>query len=85
MIARRQLRQLERAPREPAAVNLTTLVLVHAYNTNKPTGLARTAVWRLDRAEAQSVSLPGFDRVIEAADGAATDDEPIGIVMGEQD
>jgi hypothetical protein len=68
-----------------AVVGVTTLVLVHAYNTNKPTGLARTAVWRLDRADAQSVALPGFDRVIEAADGAATDDEPIGIVMGEQD
>jgi hypothetical protein len=68
-----------------AVVGVTTLVLVHAYNTNKPTGLARTAVWKLDRAGAQSVGLPGFDRVIDAVDGVSVDDEPVGIVMGEQD
>ena len=34
MIARRQLRQLERAPREPAAVDLTALVLVQRFRNH---------------------------------------------------
>ncbi len=68
-----------------ALLGALTLVLVHAYNANKPTGLEKAAVWNLERAQAQSIGLPGFEHVIGAVDGRARQGEPVGVVMGEED
>lgn len=68
-----------------ALLGALTLALVHAYNANKPTGLEKTAIWDVGRTQAQTISLPGFERVIEAAEARSRPDEPVGVVMGEQD
>lgn len=68
-----------------AAVGVLTLALVLAYNANKPTGLEKTPVWNLERAEAQSIGLPGFERIIETVDAHSRPGEPVGVVMLEQD
>ena len=68
-----------------AIVGAVTLGLVHAANANKPTGFEKTPVWTLERPEAQSLGLPGYERVIRATDANAEPGERIGAVMGEQD
>ena len=68
-----------------ALLGALTLALVHAYNANKPTGLEKTAIWDVGRTQAQTISLPGFERVIEAVEARSGPDEPVGVVMGEQD
>lgn len=68
-----------------ALLGALTLALVLAYNANKPTGLEKAAIWDLGRAQAQSIGLPGFERVIEAVETRSRPGEPVGVVMGEQD
>jgi 4-amino-4-deoxy-L-arabinose transferase-like glycosyltransferase len=68
-----------------AVVGALGLVLAHAYNANKPTGIEKPAVWTMSRSEAQSLGLPGFERLIAAVNQNAGDHETIGAVMGEQD
>ena len=69
-----------------AVLGTLTLVLAHAYNAGKPTGLeGGKPVWELSRAEAQAVPIPGFAAVIERIDTQVPPDASLGVVFGEHD
>ena len=69
-----------------AVVGSLTVLLTHAYNAGKPTGLESTRpVWELSRAEAQAVPIPGFAAVIERIDTEVPADGSLGVVFGEHD
>jgi 4-amino-4-deoxy-L-arabinose transferase-like glycosyltransferase len=69
-----------------ACVGVLTLVLTHAFNAAKPTGLdGSRAVWTLSRAEAQSLEIPGFDRVIATVDRTVPRRARLGAMMWEHD
>lgn len=69
-----------------AGIGVLTLGLTHAYNAAKPTGLdGSRAVWTLSRAQAQSLEIPGFDRVIVAVDRTVPTGARLGTMMWEHD
>ena len=70
-----------------AVVGSLTLLLTHAYNAGKPTGLDEHTApsGSLSRAEAQAVPIPGFAAVIERIDAEVPPDGSLGVVFGEHD
>jgi hypothetical protein len=63
-----------------ALMGAVTLFAAHAYNVAKPTGLdGTTAVWSLDRAEAQALTRPEIEAAVVAVARQIPEDAKVGI------
>jgi hypothetical protein len=69
-----------------AALGALTLVVAHAYDRAKPTGLGGTTpVWRLSRSAVQGISRPGMAEVLAAVEQRIPRRAVVGVILGEDD
>jgi hypothetical protein len=69
-----------------AALGALALVLAHAYDRAKPTGLGGTKpVWQLSRSEAQGITRPGMPEVLTAIERRIPERARVGVILGGDD
>jgi hypothetical protein len=69
-----------------AVIAALSLVLTHAYDRAKPTGLAgSTPVWRLSRSRAQTLTRPELSAVLVEVERRIPERAHVGVLLGEDD
>ncbi len=69
-----------------AAVGAVALLLAHAYDVAKPTGLGGTVpAWELSRAEAQGLTWIGMPEVLEVIEQQIPEPAHVGVILGDND